>query len=71
MAMKGIAAEHGALAAIEEVNASFLAMATLIGIQGTPEEAKSLLDFCMNITGPLKLKHAAALEALKKQGEKS
>jgi hypothetical protein len=60
-----IAAEQGALAAIEEVNTFFLAMATLLGIQGTPEDAKSLLDFCLNITGPLKLKHIAALEKLK------
>ena len=45
MEMKEIAVEQGALAAIEEVNASFLALATLMGIQGTPEEAKSFLDF--------------------------
>lgn len=71
MEMKEIAVEQGALAAIEEVNASFLAMATLMGIQGTPEEAKSFLDFCLTITGPLKLKHATALEKLKREVNQS
>ena len=71
MEIKEIAVEQGALAAIEEVNASFLAMATLMGIQGTPEEAKSFLDFCLTVTGPLKLKHATALEKLKKEVNQS
>ena len=71
MEMKEIAVEQGALAAIEEVNASFLALATLMGNQGKPEEAKSFLDFCLTITGPLKLKHATALEKLKKEFNRS